>query len=156
MLARIRDLRTVVLQIQNYSQGLCLGHPGVARAGSKGFFRVLSSNLVLPVALLDAIYAESIAETSRVIKSTNYPLLFSSFSFPSFSPANFDRSHATWALGVLGAAHMHGNPIALRPHTAARYACPKKYFSKVEINWDCVLWPIASHSRSVHWPGVYL
>ena len=76
---------------------------------------------MLPVAILDAAYAKSIAEIDQAIKSTGYSLLFSSFSFPSFSPANFDRSHATWALGVLGAAHMHGNPIALRPHTAARY-----------------------------------
>ena len=96
--------------------------------GSRGFLRVLSSNPVLPVAILDATYAKSIAEIDQVIKSTNYPLLFSSFSFPSFSPANFDRSHATWALGVLGAAHMHGNPIALRPHTAARYA--RRCFTK--------------------------
>ena len=91
---------------------------------------------MLPVAILDAAYAKSIAEIDQVIKSTNYPLLFSSFSFPSFSPANFDRSHATWALGVLGAAHMHGNPIALRPHTVARYARHKKYSQAHTGTWN--------------------
>ena len=116
------SLRTVVLQIQNYSQGLRLRHSGVARAGCKGLFHVLSSNLVLPVAILDAMCAKSTVEINHAIKSTNYPPLFSSFSFPPFSPANFDRSHATLALGLLGMVCMCGTPITQTPHTAARYA----------------------------------
>ena len=83
---------------------------------------MLSSNPVLPVALLDDMYAKSIAEINWVSTSTNYPLLFSSFSFPSFSSANFDRSHATLALGLLGMVCMCGTPITQTPHTAARYA----------------------------------
>ena len=103
---------------------------------------------MLPVALLDAIYAESIAETSRVIKSTNYPLLFSSFSFPSFSPADFDRSHAIWALGVLRVVHVQGNPIARRPHTTARYARHTDYSQKPPVGiillWVCSGGPLWS------------
>ena len=71
---RAVSLRTVVLQIQNYSQGLRLGHSRVARAGSKGFFHVLSSNLgtVVGACVGAGVGKSAVFVISRVVVHHNW------------------------------------------------------------------------------------